>query len=132
MSSGANFCELRQDSAFEGDAELRAAVLGRKRRVDDVVVLAAFAAGAGARKQRHLVGRAIHHGLVGPEDVLRAVAVMHVEIDHGGALDAVFALRMARGDRGIVEEAEAHRRRFLGVMAGRAHGDEGVAGACRS
>jgi hypothetical protein len=52
---------------------------------------------------------------------------MHVEIDDGRALDAVFALRMARGNRDIVEEAEAHRLADLGVMAGRAHCDEGIA-----
>ncbi len=34
------------------------------------------AAGAGARKQRHLMRRAIHHGRVGPEYILGAVAVM--------------------------------------------------------
>ena len=64
--------------------------------------------------------------LVGPEDVLRAVAVMHVEIDDGRALEPVALLRVARRDRGVVEQAEAHRPRRLGVVAGRAHGDEGV------
>ena len=68
--------------------------------------------------------------MIGPEDVLRAVAVMHVEIDDRGALDAVALLRMARGDGGVVEQAEAHRPRGLGMMAGRAHGDEGVARPC--
>ena len=33
---------------------------------------------------------------------------------------------MARGHGGVVEEAEAHRCRAFGVMAGRPHGDEGV------
>ena len=53
---------------------------------------------------------------------------MHVEIDDRGALDAVLSLRMARGDRRVVEQAEAHRPRGLGVVAGRAGGDEGVGG----
>ena len=35
-------------------------------------------------------------------------------------------LGMAGGDRRIVEEAEAHRRGALGMMAGRAHGDETI------
>ena len=51
---------------------------------------------------------------------------MHVEIDDGGALGAVLALRVTRRDRGIVEQAEAHRPRGLGVVAGRAGGDKGI------
>ena len=56
---------------------------------------------------------------------------MDVEIDHGGALGAVLALGVAGGDRGIVEQAEAHRPRGLGVVAGRADGDEGVGDLAR-
>ena len=84
---------------------------------------------AGAGIKRHLMGRAIHHGLVRPEDVLRAVAVMDVEIDDRDAVDAVLLLGVARGDGDVVEQAEAHRPRGLGVMAGRARRDEGVRGA---
>ncbi len=51
---------------------------------------------------------------------------MHVEIDDRRALDAVALLRIARRDRYVVEQAEAHRSRRLGVMAGRAYGDEGI------
>ena len=61
-----------------------------------------------------------------PEDVLRAVAVMDVEIDDRDALGAVGRLGVTRGDGRIVEEAKAHRRRDFGMMAGRARGDEGV------
>ena len=53
---------------------------------------------------------------------------MHVEVDDRGALDAVLLLRMARGNGGVVEQAEAHRPRGLGMMAGRPHGDKGVGG----
>src|ERR1700692_2703763 len=48
---GAEFPQLRQDDVFEGGAELRPAVFGSQRRVDDGVVLAALAGGAGAGKQ---------------------------------------------------------------------------------
>ena len=54
---------------------------------------------------------------------------MDVEIDHGGARDAVFALGVARGNGGIVEEAKAHRLVDLGMMAGRPHRHEGVVDA---
>ena len=57
---------------------------------------------------------------------------MDVEIDDRGALGAVLALGVARRDRGVVEQAEAHRPRGLGVVAGRADGDEGVGRPCRS
>ncbi len=54
----------------------------------------------GARKQRHLVGRAEHDARVVPENVLSAVAVMHVEIDHRDAAEAVLAsARSARQSR---------------------------------
>ena len=56
---------------------------------------------------------------------------MDVEIDHRGALGAVLALGVAGGDRGVVEQAETHRPRGLGVMAGWPHGDEGVGGLAR-
>ena len=78
---GGEFLQLRQDQVFERGAEFCSAVFGGERRVDDGVVLAALAAGAGAGKQRHLVRRAIHHALVGPENILGAVAVMDVEVD---------------------------------------------------
>ena len=123
---GAELLQLRQDDVLERGTEFDAAVFGRQRRVDDGVVFAALAAGAGAGKQRHLVRRAIHHGRIGPEDILGAVAVMHVEVDHGGTADAVFALGVTRGNRGMIEKAEAHRLADFGVMAGRAHRDERV------
>src|SRR3954447_24697390 len=110
---GAELAQLRQDQVFERRAELDAAVFRGERRIDDGVVLAALAGGAGAGKQRHLVRRAIHHGRIGPEDILRAVAVMDVKIDDRRAADAVFALGVTGGDGDIVEEAEAHRLRDL-------------------
>src|ERR1700676_3367780 len=106
---GTELGELRQDHVLERGAKFRAAILRRQGRVDDIVVFAAFTFGAVAGKQRHLVRRAIHHALVSPEDVLGAVAVVNVEVDHGGAADAVFALGMPGGDGGVVEKAKTHR-----------------------
>ncbi len=111
MRSGAKSSTPRQDRDFERLAESVAAVAGAKRGVDDLVVLAALAERAGAGIERHLVGRGVEHVRVAPEDVLRAVAVMDVEIDDRDALGAVDGLGVARGDRRVVEEAEAHRRR---------------------
>ena len=128
---GREVVEPRQDRRFERLAEHVAAVAGAQRRVDDLVVLAGLAERAGAGIERHLVGRRVHDGSVVPEDVLGAVAVVDVEIDDGDALDAMGRLGVAGGDRRVVEEAEAHRRRRLGVVAGRPGGDEGVVDAAR-
>src|SRR5438477_6215 len=65
-------------------------------------------------------------GRIGPEDLLGAVAVMHVEIDHGDAMQAVLLLGMAGCDGGVVEDAEAHRPDGLGVVARRALRHESV------
>ena len=61
-----------------------------------------------------------------PENILRAVAVMHVEIDHRDALEPMRVTQMQCADRDVVEEAKAHRALALGMMAGRAHGAKGV------
>jgi len=57
-----------------------------------MVVIAALTGRAGAGKQRHLMGRAVSRW-IGPENILRAVAVMHVEIGRSRRGRCVFALR---------------------------------------
>ena len=54
--------------------------------------------------------------------------MVDVPIDDCDALGAVRRLRVAGRDGGVVEEAEAHRLRALGMVAGRPHGAEGVGG----
>ena len=61
------------------------------------------------------------------EDVLGAVAVVHVEIDDGDALGGAAGDGVVRGDRDVVEQAESHRGRLLGVVAGWANRAERVA-----
>ena len=51
---------------------------------------------------------------------------MHVEVDDGDARDAVDRLGVARGNRGEVEHAEAHRRLHLGVVPRGPYGEEGI------
>ena len=118
----------RQDAIVECGAESLAAVARPQGCIDHRIVLAVFADRAGAGVERHLVRGAIHHRLVRPENLLRAVAVMHVEIDDRRAHNAVMFLRVPRRNGGIVEQAEDHRPRGLGVMAWRPRGDEGVGG----
>ena len=78
----------------------------------------------GARIQRRLVDRQEEHLRVGVEDVVGAVAVVHVPVDDHHPLAAAHVDRMARGDGDVVEQAEAHRAAGLGVVAGRAVGAE--------
>ena len=66
------------------------------------------------------------HALVAGDDVLGAVAVVHVEVDDRHALQAAHVERVARRDGDVVEEAEAHRLAARRVVARRAHGAEGV------
>ena len=122
------FSKPRQNSRLERRAERCTAISRTQRRVDDRIVFAGFANGAGPRKQRHLMGRAIHDGFIRPEDLLRTVAVMHVEINDGCAGEAVALLLVTGGDRGIVEQAKTHLTRGFGVVAGRSCRNEGVGG----
>src|SRR5205085_5778824 len=61
------------------------------------------------------------------ENPLRAVAVMHVPINDGDALDLrITRLRITRGDSDRVEETEAHCAFARRMMTGRARGQECV------
>ena len=70
--------------------------------------------------------RAVEQVFVGPEDILGAVAVVDVEIDHRDAVRAVLCARVVGGNGGVREQAEAHGAALLGVVARRAHLAEGV------
>ena len=52
--------------------------------------------------------------------------MVDVEVDDRDAAGTVDRLRVPRRDGGGVEQAEAHWRRDLGVVAGRAHREERV------
>ena len=60
-----------------------------------VVAGAGFALGPRAGVKRHLVRRTIKYRGIVPENVLRAVAVVHVPIDDGDAVGLVPPLRIA-------------------------------------
>ena len=66
------------------------------------------------------------HRRVVEEDLLGPVAVVHVPVDDRHALQAALALRPARRDRRVVEQAEAHRGLALGMVPGRAQQRERV------
>jgi hypothetical protein len=85
-----------------------AAVARSQRHIDDVVVFAALRPLASTWKERHLVSRAIHHRPIAPEDLLRAIAVMGIEIDNRHAIGAIASLCMTDRNGCIVEKAKAH------------------------
>src|SRR6476659_6915961 len=49
-----------------------------------------------------LVQRDVEHGSVALENVLRPVAVMHVEVDDRDTADVLLGLHVPRGDRDVV------------------------------
>jgi len=122
--------ERRQDLARHRVAERLAARAGGERRVDDVAD-PGLLAGAGARVVRPLMGRGVKQAGVALEHVLGAVAVMDVEVDHRDPLKPMDGAGVKRADGDVVEQAEAHRPRGLGVVAGRADGAKGVGGLAR-
>ncbi len=57
-----------------------------------------------------------HHPRVVAEDVLRAVAVVNVEVGDAHALQSMMIERVGGADRDVVEEAETHGVLTLGVV----------------
>jgi hypothetical protein len=117
---GAEGIERRQDDGRHGVAEFRAAITLAQGSIEDIAH-SGFRRRPGAGIERHLMGRAIEQVAIGPEDVLRAIAVMDVEIDDRDALGIVALAGIESGNGGIVEEAKAHGPARFGMMAGRAH-----------
>ncbi len=74
------------------------------------------------------MGRDEEHPLLVPEKVLRAVAVMDIEIDDRDPGEAAPLERVLRGDGDIAEDAEPHGRLGLGVMSRRPASHEGRPG----
>src|SRR5258706_9598991 len=81
--------QSRQYHEFEGPAEFASPGPGRKGHIDDVVCNAGFIGPARAGLERRLMGRAVKQIRITREHVLRAVAVMNVEIHHRDALQPV-------------------------------------------
>ena len=74
--------------------------------------------------------RSVEDARIVPENILRAVAVMDVEIDDGDALRAVRgSARDGRRSAALLKKQKPIGVARLGVMAGRARRDEGVGDA---
>ena len=99
---------------------------GEIQRGPEAFAAASFIGVAGEGIERTLVCAAKQHAAVLIEDVLGAIAVMHVPIDDGDFLRPVLLLAMTCGDGDVVEQAETHALGRSCVVAGWAHGAEGV------
>jgi hypothetical protein len=66
-----------------------------------------------------------------PQDVLRAIAVMNVEIEHPDARQSVTLKRMERGEGRVAIDAKTHCACARRVMPGRAGRDKGVTALAR-
>lgn len=113
--------QCRQPMGNHSLSELDAAAVSGQRHIDHTLTTA-FDSAVGIK--RVLERRHHEHTLVVAEDIFRPVAVMDIEIDDRHTLDGVFIERMRSGNRNIVEDAESHRSRPLGVMPGRTHAAE--------
>ena len=116
-----------QISRVAATVDVVAGALGERDVDRRAVAVAGASLGpvAGARVVRELVRREVEHARVVVEDVLRAVAVMDVDVDDGDALDSRLFERARDGDGDVVEEAEAHRAVRRRVVPGRANEAEG-------
>ncbi len=86
----------------------------------------ALIAFASAGPKRHLMAGDKERARLVPEQILCAIAVMHIEIHHSNAVQPMPFHRVARCDCNCAEQAKAHRCRGFGVMTGRTHRDESV------
>ncbi len=68
----------------------------------------------------------VKHVRVVVENLLRAVAVMHIPVDDQHLRKFVLLLDVAGGDGHIVQQAEPHGPVARGVMAGRADGTKRI------
>ena len=108
--------QSRDPHFLHGLAQDRAVGAGAQRHVDHV---GGRFLGAAVRVVGMLESAHHQHPLVAAEDILGAVPMVDVEVDHGHACEAMALQRTGRGDRHIVEEAESHGPRTHGVMPGR-------------
>src|SRR5262245_34474443 len=89
--------QIGEYARFKRRTERVAAVARPERRIEDITD-ARLGQRASARIKRHLVRGGEEQILVLPENVLRAVAVVHVEVDNGDALGVMLLARIEAGD----------------------------------
>ena len=109
-------------------AEHRAAAARIQRYIHHIAMRAGFIGRTAARIEWHFVGRGKEYPRIVPDQILRAVAMMHVEIDDGHAVNPGQGQGMFGGDCHIAKQAKPHGFLLFRVMARRADGAKGVVG----
>ena len=122
---GRKITKRRQDAIVHGLAELYRPGIGRQRRVHHIAD-ALFIRRSRSGIVGELVGGGVEQfGIMG-ESCLGAVAVVDVEVDHGGACETVLLAGVQGPDGDVVEQTEAHGAGRFGMMSGGPDGAKGV------
>ena len=79
-----------------------------------------------ARIKWRLMGGTEQNARIVLDQILRAVAMMHVEIDNRDPFQPVMVQRMLRRHSDRSKKTKPHRRLAFGVVTGRAHGSKGI------
>jgi len=95
----------------------------RQRHIDHVF---RRMVGTGVRVERMLEEAAHQGAMIVGQDLLGAVAMVHIEVDHRHPREPVHRQRMARRHGNVVEETETHRVGRPRMVTGRAHRAERV------
>src|SRR6185437_16248456 len=117
---GTELFQRRKRARFERHTQFAPARARRQWKIDDVAVRAALLAASRSRIKGHLMRGYIKRIRIVPENVLRAIAVVHVEIDDGDAMESSCPRVIgAHGD--VIEQAKAHCSTALRMMTGRTY-----------
>ena len=135
VESGRNDDELRrmlaepgQDPVVQEAEEPGAVAAGRQRDIHDLAMGSGFPGMPTAGIEWHLMGRGKEDPVVIPNQVLRPVAVVHVEVHDGHPFHSMRGDGVPGTDHRIAEQAEPHGLPSFGVMPGRSDGAKSVAG----
>ncbi len=119
--SGLEFASERRDDVLDQSEEDLTPGPGPDRHVQRVPLAGAAPLEFGcarSRIERRLVDTGVEHAVGLAEDLLGPVAVVYIPIEDQHSFTALRQRLLGR-DRDIVEQAEAHRRRPLGMVTGR-------------
>ena len=133
VETGRNQDQLRRKISHERKnfarvelSKFGTAIAVAKGEISDGIAHRIFTRVAGARIEWHLVTRDEQDTVIAVDEILSAVAVMHVEINDCDPLKTVTFQSVLGGNRDISEEAKSHRRFTLGMVPGWACRDKGV------
>ena len=120
---GRKTVQRRQPEVLDCFSEFRAAAVCCQWDIDHLFGSAFRSA---IRIKRMLEGGYHHYPIISREDILRPVAMVHVEIDDRDTLKPVRNKGMGGADSNVVEETEPHRLPAAGMMSWGPHVAKGI------